>query len=677
MKNHIYPRLAWTGIKKNKIMYLPYLLTCILMVAMFYILSYLSKAGMVSVISGGDSLQFTLKLGSFVIGAFSVVFLFYTNSFLLRRRKREFGLYNVLGMGKPNLAKILFWETLMVAGISLGAGLSVGILLSKLAELVLMNIIAQQATYSFTLCPEAIWLCIAIFSGVFLIIFLNALRQVGFSNPTELLHSENVGEKPPKANWVLGIGSLLLLGGAYYLAVSIDNPVDALIWFFVAVLMVIAGSYLLLISGSVLLCKILKSRKSYYYKPNHFVSVSSMAYRMKRNGAGLASICILATMVLVMISSSACLYFGTEDSLSARYPRDVMLSVQYASFTDCADADAEEIFDSMGAYLAENHVDAKHIMSYRAYQISGILENGILDPDVAGYTELTPDYYQRCVTLEFIPLSDYVRSTGRQVTLGEGEAIAYGYRMKEIPDSLTLDKLTYQITETLESFPITDDSVAGILPVMYLIVNDASRLPKTLNELKDYTGSEMLTNTLIYCFDVEENQTQAFSLAKQQFGDLTKHYGMPAVVGSLMEQERMDFYNSFGGLFFIGIMLSIVFLVATVLIIYYKQLCEGYEDQSRFEIMQTVGMTRQEIRKSINSQMLTVFFLPLGMACLHLAFAFPLIRKILMLFNIFGKGLLVLTTAVSIIIFALFYLIVYRITSNAYFKIVSGIKRED
>ena len=323
MRRGFYYSLACDGMKKNKKMYLPYILTCTGMVMMLYVILYLATSGMLENVRGGIATTITLNLGSIVIAFFSVIFLFYTNSFLMRRRRKEFGLYNMLGMSKGNICRILIWETFITFIVSVTIGLACGIAFSKLAELMLLKVLAVDTTYVVTVSAVALIYTVLAFAGIFMLLLLNAVRQVKFSTAMALLQSENYGEKPPKANWILGVGGFVLLAAAYYLAVSITTPLDAMIWFFVAVLMVIVATYMIFISGMVLICKILQSSKKYYYKANHFVSTSTMAYRMKRNGAGLASICILATMVLVMLSSTTSLYFGTEDSLHERYPRDI------------------------------------------------------------------------------------------------------------------------------------------------------------------------------------------------------------------------------------------------------------------------------------------------------------------------------------------------------------------
>ena len=327
MKMTFYPKMAWMGIRKNSRMYIPYLLTCAGMIAMYYIMAFLAFSNVLLKVEGGEILNAIMGLGSIVIGVFALIFLFYTNSFLIRRRKKEFGLYNILGMGKANLAHVLIWENVMSFLISLGGGLTVGILLSKFSELCLLKLVHMETGFSMQIDWEALCRTVTLFAVIFLLLLLNALRQVRLANPIELLHSEQVGEKPPRANWILAIAGAVILAGAYYIAVSIEDPITAMLWFFVAVVMVIIATYLLFIAGSVTLCRILQRKKKYYYKTQHFISVSSMMYRMKRNGAGLASICILGTMVLVMLSSTICMYVGAEDALRGQYPRNINITV--------------------------------------------------------------------------------------------------------------------------------------------------------------------------------------------------------------------------------------------------------------------------------------------------------------------------------------------------------------
>lgn len=669
MRAGFYPRLAITGIRKNGRLYLPYLLTCVGMVMMHYIIGFLSRYEGLLHIRGGDMMQNMLRFGSGVLAVFALIFLFYTNSFLIRRRNKEFGLYNILGMGKGNIARIILWETLILAALALGIGLAAGIAFSKLAELAMVNIMQGKVSYTLSVSPQAILQTVILFAVIFGLILLNGIRRVRTTNPAALLHSENVGEKPPKANWLLGLGGLVLLAGAYYLAVSIQNPITALVWFFVAVGMVIVGTYLLFISGSVLLCRILQRNKGFYYKPAHFVSVSSMAYRMKRNGAGLASICILATMVLVMLTGSACLYFGSEDALRTRYPRDIVCEINLTSAEGTENETVDDLRDRVEGILTAQGVDPSGLVDLRYGQVSGLLVEGQVetDPQKAGnYLTVYDDLHQ----FFFVPLEDYNAMTGDHRTLAGDEALIYGDTEAFSGDILSFrGGPAYRIVGELTDFPALGGAgISDVVSAIVIIVPDLDAAAAPLMAMTDSTGAPMLRLHWYYAFDTNAGEEVQAAVAEQ----LWEAIGGGAGSVDSLAANRSDFFGTFGSVFFLGILLSIVFLFATVLIIYYKQISEGFEDQARFGIMQKVGMTKEDIRRSINAQMLLVFLLPLVTAVVHLAFAFPMVRKLLMLFNLTNLPLLLQTAGISVLIFAAFYILVYRLTSNAYCAIVSG-----
>lgn len=685
MKAGFYPKLAWNGISKNRRFYLPYILTCVGMVSMYYIVSFLSGSSIWDSMRGSDVIKYTLELGSYILAVFSLIFLFYTNSFIIRRRKKEFGLYNILGMGKWNIGRILFWETVITALIAFVGGSVFGVALSKFAELCLVNIIQGDVDFSLAVSFESLLVTFAFFAVIFLLIFLNDIRQIKFTNPASLLKSENAGEKPPRANWFFGIAGILLLGVAYYIAVTIKDPVSAMALFFVAVIMVIIGTYLIFISGSVMFCKILQKRKKYYYKPNHFVSVSSMVYRMKRNGAGLASICILATMVLVMISSTSSLYFGSEASLNERYPRDISVSVNFDNISDMNRENLSSLREAVKNSVKESGASEKGITEYRRAAISGLLEDSGIETDVSALSSFSVDTLGNIADVYFIPVSDYNRIMDKNEILSEDEVLMYTVRTSYNKDTFTLKSgdfnKTYNVKKHLSEFSISGDVLASIYPTVYLVVPDFETSVSPLMSLSDYNGSRMVYLRWYYGFDTDaESEVQKTVKSKiySKIGDFADSADKHLIVScDVREEERASYYSLFGGLFFLGILLSIVFIFAAVLIIYYKQISEGYEDQSRFEIMQKVGMTKKEIRKSINSQLLTVFFLPLSAAGAHLAFAFPMIRKILLLFNLNNIALFAGTTVISFVCFAVLYTFVYRITSNAYYSIVSGSKKKN
>lgn len=667
MKALFYPRLAWTGIKNNRRLYLPYILTCIGMVAMFYIMLSLSTGEFLDKMRGGTTLGTVLGLGAGVIGFFAVLFLFYTNSFLIRRRKKEFGLYNILGMGKRNIARVLFSETLILAAVSLVFGLILGAALSKLAELGLAYFVESDAGYDFTVYPTAMGYTVLLFVCIFLLLFFKSVGQVGLSNPVELLHSESVDEKPPKANWIFGVLGIVILAAAYYISVTIEQPVAALGWFFIAVLMVIAATYLLFIAGSVLLCRILQKNKRYYYKPNHFVSVSSMAYRMKRNGAGLASVCILITMVLVMIASTSCLYFGKNDVLRSQYPHDFNFTMDFGTLDEVTQENIDKTKAAIDAFMDKNGGISFGICG-KSDRVTGELRDGVfyMGNDVYG-----PEYSS---FLYIIDLADYNRNTGSSYRLNDGEALVFASSRTYDHDTIRIEGgREYKVVKSDGTIDFIRDTDMLGYSAVYIVVPDFYSSAEDLLQATEKQGVSQPWLQWRYQFDSSADYLTQLEIEEGIWDVIAQAhsggYGLSSLAGA-----RDDFYGSFGGLFFLGIMLSIVFIIAAVLIIYYKQVSEGYEDQSRFEIMQKVGMTKKDIRKSINSQMLTVFFLPLLFAIVHLGFAFPMINKLLLLFGLDNLGLLLLTAAISALVFALFYIIVYRVTSNAYYSIVSGAK---
>ena len=684
MKKGFYPKLAFDGIRKNKKMYLPYILTSIGMVMMYYIIIFLQFSQSIKDAVQSSTVTQILGLGSWVIAIFSCIFLFYTNSFLIKRRKKEFGLYNILGMDKHNLGIILFWETLIIAAISLVVGLAAGIAFSKLAELVFLNLLKSDATFDLTVSSQGIGLCAIIFTVINILLFFNSLRQVRSSSAISLVKSEQTGEKPPKGNWIFGILGVLLLGGAYYISLSIKEPLQALTLFFVAVIMVIIGTYLIMISGSVLFCRLLQKNKKYYYKSNHFVSVSSMVYRMKRNGAGLASICILATMVLVMISSTTSLYFSEEDALTSRYPREININFTTLDTQIYKDGQADKIRLEIDEIANKHNADIHNSFTYLAGTLAGMVTDGNVETDVRNVYSGTVDY-NRVFQFNFVSIDDYNKIMGTDYKLKDGEAMIYLFRKDS---NFNGDKLSFnggqsfKIVKYLDNFISQSDAAMTIVPTMAVFVNDLDKATQGMTDATHQHDSEPVVNfNWSYGFDTGLSEDEQIALSKDinsYLTDVSNDFkeDIHSTEVESREQNRLDFFGLFGGLFGLGIILSIVFIFAAVLIIYYKQISEGYEDQSRFDIMQKVGMTKKEIRKSINSQLLTVFFLPLIFAGMHLAFAAPIIKKLLLLFNLTNLNLFIVTILISFAAFALFYMIVYKITSNAYYKIVSGAKEE-
>ena len=671
MKKRLYQRLAWQGIRKNGKIYFPYLAACIFVVMVYYLIGFLSSDPVIREMEGGAQMQIILSLGTGVMGIFSVIFLFYTNSFLMKRRKKELGLYHVLGMDRKNIAVVLIWENLMTAGTSLGGGILGGILFSKLGQLAMIYLLGGKADFSFSINSDILIRTLKTYGVIFLLLLAYRILQIFRTRPLDLLKSESLGERPPRANWLSAILGAVLLGAAYGMAVTVKEPVTIIWLFFVAVLMVIGATYLLFMAGSVTLCKVLKKNKKYYYKTNHFVSLSSMMFRMKRNGAGLASICILSTMVLVMVSGTVSLFLGTEDSLRSRYPRNLVVNTP--SLEDGVVSQVNQIVE--GA-LEKYGVREENVLHYRQLVMSGMAEGNRMILDYANSGEFSYTEYENVRQIMVVPVEDYNRIMGTDETLDRQEVLVCNTKTdwQENYQELILEGMgTWKIKDQVEFVDNGVDAMQ-IIPTTYLFVSDVSVMEEMYQsypkageafEFWNYYGTDL------DCSDETQSLiSQEISAGLQSLGEQD-----PAFSGTTVEcvgVEQMDFYSTYAGLFFLGILLGIVFLLGMVLIMYYKQVSEGYEDQSRFEILQKVGMTEREIRKSVNSQVLTVFFMPLIWAGIHTAFAFPMIYRLLQLFSLHNMWLLIGITGGCFLGFGLVYVLMYLLTSKSYYKIVRG-----
>lgn len=665
----LYTRLAAQGIRRNARTYIPFIITCACMAAVFYITSFLSGSSFITEMSGGGTLSVMLSLGTGIMVVFSAIFLFYTNSFLIRRRNRELGLYNILGMGKRSIAAILLRESAMVYALSMAAGIGAGILLSKLAELCAAKILGESAVFGFSVSADAVAGALVWYAVIFLLILLNTLRQLHFSDPIALMRSESEGERPPRTNVPAAVTGLILLSGAYALALGIKDPLGAILIFFVAVLMVIIATYLLFIAGSVVLCRIMKRSKGYYYKTGHFVSVSQMAYRMRKNGAGLASICILSTMVLVTVSTTTCLMMGEESILNSRCPRGLNFEFRYS------DPRAEdEISQFFGNALSEDGMTPENVMAYRSLRISGVTDGG-------GNFKLAPDRYSDSVCAIYVIPAEYCGMiTGIPAEITEGQAVtADSLGLLKGADEITLENFPpLEIAGRVDDFGGIGDDVATIYQSVYIFVTDGA-----FDQIYEYQsvlyGENRSERMYDYNFDLDcspERQTDEYYALRSRLSDsaLLDENGIAGgYTSSCRELDRSDFYAMYGGLFMLGIMLGGVFALSAVLIMYYKQITEGFEDRRRFSILRKVGMTDREVKSAINSQVLTVFFLPLAAAGMHTAFAFPMISRIMAtVFGLNDKMLLAGVTLGCFAVFAVLYAVIYKLTSRSYYSIVSG-----
>ena len=674
----LYPKLAWQGIRKNAETYLPYLLMGILMVGVSYIMNYLTRPTLMGALSMGGTTLMVLQMGKIVISVFSVIFLYYCNSFLIRRRMKEFGLYNILGMGKGNIARVMLWETLLTALLVFAGGLLLGLSLSRLVEMALINLLHADYTVPMELFyPDGVTWVLLLFGGIYVLILLANLLRMRLSNPVALLKSENTGEKPPKANWFFGLIGLLILLSAYYVAAVSQSPLEALIFFFIAVLMVIVATYLLLVSGSVTLCRMLRRNKRYYYQTRHFISVSAMAYRMKRNGAGMATICILCTMVLVILTSTVCLYGGTDSMVDAICPQDINLTIGLEA------RDGEENWKRLDAMqqmaldvTEEMGLTPENITSQRALVATGKVQNGdygiITDADSlkANVLELT-----------VYPLFVYEQATGETVTLADRELLYASFKTNEAFSSMSFyGSAPYRMIHAEKELPkrLLSADYRSAWGCLVVFANDAEAFRSEIMALVgEKSGEAMMMDRLALHFDLAseadtDTQEKLVKTLRSEAMKLTgkDFYGMSSLSVDTRSLCRRDYLSLFGGLFFLGMVLGPLFSIAAVLIMYYKQICEGYEDAERFAVMRKVGLTDAEIRRSVNSQVLTVFFAPLLMAGLHMMFAMPMIRLILGAFGLHNDSLFYGIGIGCYVVFAVIYALMYLLTSRRYYRIV-------
>ena len=657
----LYLKLSLDGIRKNYRLYIPYILTGTLVIMMFYVLLYLSSSKSLWSMPAATFLAAVLPLGIVVIAVFSVLFLFYTNSFLIKTRAREFGLYNILGMNRHNLSILLFFENAIVFIAALLSGLLFGVAFSKMGELILFKLAEAEADYSLNISYFSLIITALCYLAIYALLFLNSLIKVAKLKPIELLNSSKQGEKRPKGNIILALLGLIILLMAYFLAVYYSGSFTAIFTFFIAVILVIIATYLLFIAGSVTLCGILKNNKSYYYKSNHFISISSLAYRMKRNGAGLASICILLTMILVMISSTSSLYFALDDSINKRYPGDINYTLFYRNYDYMIEDNQLVYTDNL---VCENISTIKYLESGGCFT-----EYGMNNAPVQGYedasTALDIGY------LYTISLDEYNRLSNQIITLQDDECLLYtNSRIRYSYETFkTAYSKEYRVKNYVDEFINNHAMYDYEMPCMILIVSDLEGF---------YKDNSIITEqgNVVYCksstdFDVIEDFDETLENLRQNLSVISEEKVYNRYITSLPDQ-RSNMLGLFSSMLFLGIMLSFVFILATVLIIYYKQTSEGYEDSERFAIMRKVGLEDGQIRKSINSQMLTVFFCPLIMAGIHLCFAFPFVWSMLNMFGFSNLRLMIIVTAVCYVACAVLYVIIYLFTSRTYYKIVAN-----
>ena len=661
MSKSFYFKLAAENIKKNSKTYIPFMLTCIITIAMFYIILSLSGNPGIAAMRGASFITMFMSIGSVTVGIFAVIFLFYTNSFLIKRRKKEFGLYNILGMEKRHISAVVFIEIFYTAAISLIIGLPGGILLDKLMYLIISRLLNVEVTLGFYVSVESLIASVIFFGAIFFFIFLNTLRQICFSNPIELLKGESMGEREPKTRWLMTVLGVGCLGAGYYISVTTRDIASAFMMFFLAVILVILGTYMLFTAGSVFILKTLRKNKRYYYKTKHFISVSGLIYRMKQNAAGLANICILSTMVLVMISSTSCLMMGMDEILKENFPYDLTLEVRRAYWSEDSEeklSQFDEAVDIITEYEKEiSRADFLYVMDFVGYFQDGkVLFEGTSSP------------YFLC----FVTAEDYNKAFGGELVLKKGEIAAAPLNKDDAnfnSESINLFGIECKIKEKADYFYAHNGDNNVIAEKAAIILSDID----AMHELSDkycefyeisengYRGDKVIN--INFTANEEKRHNVILSDLAEKTGDF--------VLLTSRADGKYNFLDLYGGLFFLGLFLGTLFIMAAVLIIYYKQISEGYDDKKRFEIMQNVGLSKGEVKASIHSQVLTVFFLPLVMAGIHMTAAFPIRKSLLEGMGMTKTWLFLSCTAVSFLVFAVFYIVVYLLTARSYYKIVS------
>ena len=670
MHKGIFSRLAKQNIRNNKSTYIPYMITCIFCIAMIYMMEFLRDCPTLDqAVRQADEVRMIVFTGEIVVEIFCIIFLIYSNSFLMKRRQKEIGLYNILGLERNHIGIVMFLETIITSIGSLAGGIAAGIIGSKLALLLLLKLLHIPSVLGFYISVKGIFTCLFMFGIIFLMILFLNLAKIHLSRPVELLRGNNTGEKEPVAKWLMALIGFICLGAGYYLAVTTESPIKAITIFLLAVILVMAGTYLLFTAGSIVILKFLRCRKSFYYRTGNFISISGMLYRMKQNAIGLASICILSTGVLLMISMTVSIYFGMNDIMLNRYPYDVDMSVTSISEDECQTA--IEAFEKV---IADNKVPVEKsveeiyldiVCSKNGDQILIKPANTIRNSDSV-------------LVLSLLDQAEYERLTGISANLNDGEIFAW-YPSAVQKDSVTVDETEFTVKKWLDKNPLTcgEDAVSDNA-VLVVTDEDFKKFDEMRTEMyKGVSSAPAGENlTLHLGLDITGSETDKIDFGTpvmEVVKDLKKNGGLSEnswITSGIRQQEYESYYADNGSLLFIGIFLGSLFLMGTAMIIYYKQISEGYEDQKRFEIMQKVGLSRREVRSSVRRQILMVFFLPLLMAMLHITMAFPMIRRMLLLFGMTNTKLFIGCTAGTVLIFAVVYGLIYLMTARSYYHIV-------
>lgn len=671
VRNSLYPKLAWQNIRQNRRFFVPYLLALTGLAAAFYVMAALCFDPGVSTMRGFDYVQVMMGLGMFVAGILSAVLVLYINSFLMKQRKKELGLYNILGMGKGNIALLQCWESVYAALIGGVGGLVGGFILHFAACAGLTKLLKFAIPFTAGISLPAVILSAVVFGALLVLALLLNLGRVGLSSPIELLRGGNTGEREPKTRWLLVVVGVAALGAGYFIAMTTSDPFSAIALYFLAVLLVIIGTYCLFVAVSVAILKTLRKNKRFYYQTGHFIGVSGMLYRMKRNAVGLANICILSTMVMVMISGTLSLYLGTGEIIEAQFPADFQVQARYSGEVPEGDIpfDPQAMAKLVERFAGEQNVPVKDVRltEYVRFEMSRQEDGWLL---------ATSSDRSRNRMAYFLTPEGYAAVTGEQApALTSGQAAVcdpeWGTGTMKL-QTLHGDEMSLEVTETLPAIPYFSITNDAFTPVCFVVPDDGEldavyRFEQPVCD-RDYRCTVFL--------DLEGNVKNAEKLENAWWDAVsdTSYFAPAGYYNSLSVNTRasmaVDGYAMAGGFLFLGVLLGIIFLMATVLIIYYKQVSEGYEDQGRFEIMRKVGLGEREVKHSVKSQVLMVFFLPIAVAAVHILFDFNLVVQLLSLFAVRNITVTALCTAGTLLVFCLVYGCVYLLTARTYYKIV-------
>ena len=644
--------MATSNLKKNHSLYLPYALTTIMVTMILYITHALSAMPELSTLRGGGAIAQTLGFGVIVVQLVALLTILYANAFVTKNRLKEYGLYSILGLDRKNIQLLSFIELLLFSVVSVGLGIVLGIVFHRFSFAVLLKLIRIPIGIEYSMQLGSVGFVLISMAFIFgVVFFLNATKMY-MSRPLEMLSENKKGETKGRFILLRALIGAGLLGGAYYMSQTIEAPVAALYSFFVAVLLVILATYILFDAGSIVLLSLLQKNKRLFYQPTNFISISNLKFRMRKNAAGLASICILSTMVLVTLATTVALQTGTADLLKKSYPTD------YSATAFVEDTSTiRQLSEQISKMKAQSKGTVTNEMNYLSVlRAAKSMEGGV---DIDGvYPGNSPAAF-----ITFLSADDYNRIFGTNFQLGDNEAVLGLVKGddKNVSAIRVNGQLTLQVKEMME----TGDFKEKLPQLPYVADNVYVAIVKDPTKMIDSKLGRGFYYALWNTSTDIQDKTEEF----EAYVNVLEASNDDSIMVGSREDAAKDIYGFMGSLLFVGALLSVAFFIGAVLVIYYKQISEGYEDRDRFVILQKLGIDQKTIKKSINRQVLIVFFLPLVTAFIHTAFAFKMYRKIIQLFGVDGNVTLNATIVIGAI-FVVVYLIVYQITSRSYYKII-------